>query len=48
MGYAGNRFPDETLLPLLLETCGLEWSAVVGLKAAVNAEITNAEIFLQV
>ncbi len=48
IGYAGNRFPDETLLPLLLETCGLEWSAVVGLKAAVDAEITKAEIFLQV
>ena len=48
IGYAGNRFPDETLLPLLLETCDLEWSAVVGLKAAVDAEITKAEIFLQV
>jgi len=48
IGYAGNRFPDETQLPLLLEACDLEWSAVVGLKAAVDAEITKAEIFLQV
>jgi HD-like signal output (HDOD) protein len=47
IGYAGNRFPDEAQLPFLLETCGLEWSAVVGLKAAVDAEITKAEIFLQ-
>lgn len=48
IGYAGNRYPDEALLPVLLELCNLEWSAVVGLSQAVDAEITKAEIFLQV
>ncbi len=48
IGYAGNRFPDEAALEIMLERCGLSWSTVVGLSAAVDAEISKAEIFLQV
>jgi putative nucleotidyltransferase with HDIG domain len=48
IGFAGNRFPDETGLPDLLETCGLPWSTVVGLSEAVDLEIKKAEIFLQI
>jgi putative nucleotidyltransferase with HDIG domain len=48
IGYAGNRYPDENQLPSLLALLGLQWSAVVGLSAAVDAEINKAEIFLQV
>ena len=48
IGYAGNRFPDETQLETLLQLCGLQWHTVVGLRDAVHAEITKAEIFLQV
>ena len=48
IGFAGNRFPDETGLSDLLETCGLQWSAVVGLSEAVDLEIKKAEIFLQI
>ncbi len=48
IGYAGNRFPDETRLEALLELCGLKWNTVVGLRETVDAEITKAEIFLKV
>jgi putative nucleotidyltransferase with HDIG domain len=48
IGYAGNRFPDEEQLPLLLEMCELEWDAIVNLSEAVDAEIKKAEIFLQI
>lgn len=48
IGYAGNRFPDESQLQSLLEMCGLEWSTVVSLTEKVGDEITKAEIFLQV
>lgn len=48
IGYAGNRYPDGSRLPELLELCGLEWETVVGLNQAVDAEIKKAEIFLQV
>lgn len=48
IGYAGNRYPDETALPIMLEQCGLSWSTVVGLSPTVDAEISKAEIFLQV
>ena len=48
IGYAGNRYPDETQLASLLELCQLEWNAVVALSEAVDAEIKKAEIFLQV
>nr|WP_321465521.1 HDOD domain-containing protein [uncultured Desulfobulbus sp.] len=48
IGYAGNRYPDEAQLQPLLEMCKLDWSSVVGLRDKVDAEITKAEIFLQV
>ena len=48
IGYAGNRFPDDSQLQSLLEMCGLEWSTVVSLTEKVGDEITKAEIFLQV
>ena len=48
IGYAGNRYPDESQLNLLLDLCGLQWSAVTGLSKAVDAEIEKAEIFLKV
>ncbi|MBM9616108.1 HDOD domain-containing protein [Desulfobulbus rhabdoformis] len=48
IGYAGNRYPDETQLELLLKLCGLDWETVAGLSDAVDAEISKAEIFLQV
>lgn len=48
IGYAGNRFPDETNLVHLLEICGLQWNTVVGLSEAVDLEIQKAEIFLQI
>lgn len=48
IGYAGNRYPDEAALAIMLERCGLSWSTVVGLSTAVDAEISKAEIFLQV
>ena len=48
IGYAGNRYPDETRLEPLLRHCGLEWETVVGLTEAVDAEIKKAEIFLQI
>lgn len=48
IGYAGNRYPDESQLQTLLEMCDLEWSSVAGLAHTVDAEITKAEIFLQV
>ncbi|MDD2465177.1 MAG: HDOD domain-containing protein [Desulfobulbus sp.] len=48
IGYAGNRYPDEAQLEPLLKMCGLDWNTVVGLTAMVDAEITKAEIFLQV
>ena len=48
IGYAGNRYPDEAVLPIILEQCGLSWSTVVGLSPTVDAEISKAEIFLQV
>lgn len=48
IGYAGNRFPDESLLEPLLNMTGLQWSTMVGLLQTVDAEITKAEIFLQV
>ncbi len=47
IGFAGNRFPDETRLAPLLELCGLQWDAVVQLSEAVDTEIHKAEIFLQ-
>lgn len=46
IGYAGNRYPDEAQLPLLLAMCELEWSTVVSLSGAVDEEIKKAEIFL--
>lgn len=48
IGYAGNRYPDEAALAIMLERCNLSWNTVVGLSAAVDAEISKAEIFLQV
>ncbi len=48
IGYAGNRFPDETQLQPLLEMCDLKWSTVVSLREKVDEEITKAEIFLKV
>ncbi len=48
IGYAGNRFPDASQLPSLLEMCDLEWSTVVSLTEKVGDEVTKAEIFLQV
>ncbi|MGD9948007.1 MAG: HDOD domain-containing protein [Desulfobulbus sp.] len=48
IGYAGNRYPDESQLESLFEMCGLDWNTVFGLKEKVDAEITKAEIFLQV
>jgi putative nucleotidyltransferase with HDIG domain len=48
IGYAGNRYPDEHILASLLDMCGLQWSAVIGLTEAVDEEIRKAEIFLQV
>ncbi|WP_448874854.1 HDOD domain-containing protein [Desulfobulbus propionicus] len=48
IGYAGNRFPDESRLESLLTICGLDWQTVVGLTQKVDEEITKAEIFLQV
>lgn len=48
IGYAGNRYPDESQLAMLLDLCGLQWSAVTGLSEAVDAEIKKAEIFLKV
>ena len=48
IGYAGNRYPEETALPIMLEQCGLSWNTVVGLSPTVDAEISKAEIFLQV
>lgn len=47
IGFAGNRYPDESRLNQLLELCELEWSAVVGLSKVVDEEIKKAEIFLQ-
>lgn len=48
IGYAGNRYPDESVLARLLEQCGLTWGTVVALSPVVDAEISKAEIFLQV
>ena len=48
IGYAGNRFPNESQLASLLDMCGLQWTTVMGLSEAVDAEIKKAEIFLQV
>jgi putative nucleotidyltransferase with HDIG domain len=48
IGYAGNRFPNESQLTSLLDMCGLQWTTVMGLSEAVDAEIKKAEIFLQV
>ncbi len=48
IGYAGNRFPDEAQLVPLLELCKLEWSNIVNLSEAVDAEIKKAEIFLKI
>ena len=48
IGYAGNRYPDEVQLDMLLDLCGLEWKTVVSLSEAVDIEIRKAEIFLQI
>jgi len=48
IGYAGNRYPDEGQLAMLLDLCGLQWRAVTGLSEAVDTEIKKAEIFLKV
>ncbi|MGE4558943.1 MAG: HDOD domain-containing protein [Desulfobulbus sp.] len=48
IGYAGNRYPDESQLQTLLNMCDLEWDSVAGLAQTVDAEITKAEIFLRV
>ena len=48
IGYAGNRYPDENQLESLLQLCGLKWETVAELTDAVDAEISKAEIFLQV
>jgi len=48
IGYAGNRFPDESQLQSLLEMCDLDWSTVVSLTEKVDDEISKAEIFLKV
>ncbi len=48
IGYAGNQYPNENQLASLLDMCGLQWSTVMGLSEAVDAEIMKAEIFLQV
>jgi putative nucleotidyltransferase with HDIG domain len=48
IGYAGNRYPEESLLETLLADCDMEWQTVVGLSGKVEEEITKAEIFLQV
>lgn len=48
IGYAGNRYPDEAQLNMLLDLCGLEWKTVVSLSEAVDNEIRKAEIFLQI
>ncbi len=48
IGHAGNRYPDEEQLGMLLDLCGLEWKTVVSLSEAVDNEIRKAEIFLQI
>lgn len=48
IGFAGNRYPDEELLTRALELTGLSWQTISGLSDAVEEEIHNAEIFLQV
>jgi putative nucleotidyltransferase with HDIG domain len=48
IGYAGNRFPNENQLASLLDMCDLQWTTVMGLSEAVDAEIKKAEIFLKV
>lgn len=47
IGYAGNRYPDETALPGFLEMSGLSWEKVMELAQTVDEEIAKAEIFLQ-
>lgn len=48
IGSAGNHYPDESQLPMLLELCGVQWSAVTELSEAVDKEIKKAELFLQI
>lgn len=48
IGNAGNRFPDEEQLPLLLELTGLKWETIAAMSEAVEQEIDKAEIFLKV
>lgn len=48
IGQAGNRFPDEEQLPLLLNLCSTDWQQVVHLASSVDEEIKKAEIFLKV
>lgn len=48
IGYAGNRFPDESAMEKALELSGIGWNTVSTLSEAVEEEIRKAEIFLQV
>jgi HD-like signal output (HDOD) protein len=45
IGYAGNRYPDDSRLASLLDMCGLEWSAVMGLTEALTKKSKRRRSF---
>lgn len=47
-GYAGNPFPKEKEIQLLLDSVGLSWGEYCGIADRVVEEIHKAEIFLQI
>jgi putative nucleotidyltransferase with HDIG domain len=48
IGYAGNPFPREDNIQELLDITGLSWREYADVRDGVEAEITRAQIFLQV
>lgn len=48
LGSAGDRYPDISRVPELLNRTGLKWPELSGLHVAVQQEIEKAQVFLQV
>jgi putative nucleotidyltransferase with HDIG domain len=47
-GYAGNPFPRDNEIQLLLDSVGLRWEEYCGIADRVVEEIHKAEIFLKI
>lgn len=48
IGFAGNIFPAEEEIAVLLELTGLSWQEFADIREDIEAEIHKAQIFLQI